>query len=259
MSDLNRLIVGNWKMNTTLQDAVELAAAIEAGSKTGEGVDIGIAPPFVWIEPVVRTIDTDRIAVGAQDCSADENGAHTGDVSATMLAELCRFVIVGHSERRTTRGDTDDLVRAKLRLALDTGLDIVLCVGESLDTRQAGDAIAFVRGQVDAALSDVDPFEVARISIAYEPIWAIGTGKTATRDDIEPMMAMLRDVFDARGDKTAAQGRLLYGGSVNPDNAAGLFEIPFVDGMLVGGASLEAASFLRIIESAARRDSAPLH
>jgi triosephosphate isomerase len=236
-------------MNGSLALLSELAP-IAATAKKSPNVDVAICPPFTLIAPA-RTRGA-GLPIGAQDCHGAESGAHTGNVSAAMLKEVgARLVIVGHSERRADQCETSEAVAAKARSALGAGLQVILCVGESEAEREAGNHVQLVTAQLRASLPGSAEGE-GEIVIAYEPIWAIGTGKVATPADVAEMHAAirqeLRQELAHRGDTV----RILYGGSVKPDNAAELFAVPDVDGALVGGASLKAADFIPIIEAAAR-------
>jgi triosephosphate isomerase len=240
------LIAGNWKMNgdaASIDEARSVASEID-----GKAVRVAICPPATLIERMSRALAGTAVIVGAQDCHCDESGAFTGDVSAEMLADAgARLVILGHSERRAGYGESDELVSHKARAVLRAGLEPIICVGETLEQRKAGDALRVVTGQVKASL----PAELAGMaySVAYEPVWAIGTGLTPTIAEIEEMhtaiRATLRDLFGADGDKPP----ILYGGSVKPANAAEILHAAEVGGALVGGASLKAADFLGIIRA----------
>ena len=242
-----KLVVGNWKMHGLGSDIGEIDAIAQAAARHPE-VDVGLCVPATLIERAVRAVP--GFPIGGQDVHEAEEGAHTGCVSAAMLVDAgASMVIVGHSERREARHESDEEVRAKAEAGLGAGLLVILCVGESLAVREAGNAIATVDGQLDQSLPrDAD---VARLAIAYEPIWAIGTGKTPTTADIAEMHSALRQRLGvAYGD--AGDGiRILYGGSVKPSNAADIFSVEDVDGALVGGASLKAADFIPIVEAAA--------
>ncbi len=246
---LRKLVVGNWKMNGSMGQLAELGA-IAAAARNASGVDVGIAPPFTLIAPAVTR--SGGVRIGAQDCHGEASGAFTGNVSVPMLKEVgARFAIVGHSERRHYQHETDEEVRSKAEAALRQGLQAIVCVGESDSERQAGRAIEVVTGQLRGSLPDA--VHEGELVVAYEPIWAIGTGNVATPADVAEMHAAIRrhltDYFGERGGRT----RILYGGSVKADNAAELFAVPDVDGALVGGASLTAAQFVPIIEAAAAR------
>jgi triosephosphate isomerase len=241
-------IVGNWKMHGTRAMLSE-ARAIDRAAQRHMKVEVALAPPYTLIHPIHR--EAEQIAVGAQDCHEAEGGAHTGDISAAMIADAgAKFVILGHSERRQNHGESDTRVRAKAEAALAAGLRIIMCCGESAQTRDSGKAVAFVRRQLKASLPPADriPGEIAeRITVAYEPIWAIGTGKAATTEDIAEMHAAIRTLLvELLGDEQGTEVRILYGGSVKPDNAAEIFAVPEVGGALVGGASLTADSFMGI-------------
>ncbi|WP_379550530.1 triose-phosphate isomerase [Qipengyuania sp. DGS5-3] len=237
-------IVGNWKMNGTRAMLSE-ARAIDRAAQRVMKVEVALAPPSTLIHAAHR--EAEQIAIGAQDCHAEPEGAHTGDISAAMVADSgAKFVILGHSERRQNHGESDSLVAAKVNAALDAGLRVILCCGESLETRDAGQAEEFVLAQLKAALPDIEDAD-ERLTIAYEPIWAIGTGRVAGAADIASMHAAIRGLLQTTyGEAKAAEVRVLYGGSVKPDNAREIFAVPNVDGALVGGASLTADSFLGI-------------
>jgi triosephosphate isomerase (TIM) len=247
-------IVGNWKMNGTRAMLTE-ARAIDRAAQRLMKVEVALAPPFTLIHAVHREVE--QIGVGAQDCHADSDGARTGDISATMVADAgAKFVILGHSERRMGHGENDAAVAAKIDAAMAAGLRIILCCGESLETRDAGRAEEFVLEQLRAALPHVEDAG-ERLTIAYEPVWAIGTGRTAQPGDIEAMHAAIRRLLeDSFGEDAAGQVRILYGGSVKPDNARTILALPNVDGALVGGASLTAESFLGIVHAAIDDDAA---
>lgn len=242
------LIAGNWKMNLEEWAAVELAGSIADGLPAG-GAEVVVCPPFPWLVPVSAVLQGSRVALGAQDCSAETSGAYTGQVSATMLNGLCQFVIVGHSERRRDCCESDELAGAKTRSALDAGLTPIACVGESVEVRDAGNTLPWIESQIDAIVSAVGQ-DLARIVIAYEPIWAIGTGRSASPDDAETVVAAIRARI-ALADPVAAESiRVLYGGSANAANAGTYLATANIDGLLVGGASLKADSFLEIVAAA---------
>ncbi len=241
-------IVGNWKMNGTRAMLSE-ARAIDRASQRLMKVEVAIAPPATLLHAVHK--EAAQIAVGAQDCAAGEDGAFTGDLSATMLADAgAKFVIVGHSERRQGHSETDADVKAKAEAGVAAGLRIIVCCGESAATRDAGKAQQFVLAQLKASLpAQIDAAQ--QLTIAYEPIWAIGTGNTATVDDIVEMHSAIRALMtDTYGGEAGAAVRILYGGSVNADNARGLLAATEVGGALVGGASLTADSFMGIVLAA---------
>ncbi len=243
-------IVGNWKMNGT-RAMLAQARSIDRAAQNLMKIEVALAPPYTLIHAVHREVE--QIGVGAQDCHPGPDGANTGDISATMVADAgAKFVILGHSERRQDHGETSALVARKAAAALDAGMRVILCVGESEATRDAGEAEMFVTEQLVASLpADLDnPAET--LTIAYEPIWAIGTGRTPTVDDIGAMHRGIRaQLVDMFGDAAAAKVRILYGGSVKADNARQLLAADEVGGALVGGASLTAEAFLGIVMAAA--------
>jgi len=242
-----KLVAGNWKMNGSLAALAELAPIAEAARAAG-GVDVAICPPFTLIAAALTR--SGGIAIGAQDCHAAESGAHTGCVSVAMIKEAGgRLAIVGHSERRAEQHEADAAVRAKAEAALKGGLTTIVCVGESAEQRAAGGHRAVVEAQLAGSLPD--DWEEGELVVAYEPIWAIGTGKVATPADVAEMHAAIRAALVARYGDRGGRIRILYGGSVNAGNAADLFAVADVDGALVGGASLTAAQFVPIVEAAA--------
>ncbi|MBD3178605.1 MAG: triose-phosphate isomerase [Candidatus Latescibacteria bacterium] len=246
------IVAGNWKMNMDPQSGARLAAGILKGlEKKPAGCVVILFPPSVTIPAVVETVEGSQIGVGGQNLYFEESGAFTGEISAGMLKGAgCGYVLVGHSERRHIFGEDSELLARKLRAALDSGLAPVLCVGELLDQRESGDAEKVVRDQLGGVLEGIDDRELTRVMIAYEPVWAIGTGKTATPEDAASMHAVIREwISSSFGDDAAEEMTIMYGGSVKPHNAATLLSEQEIDGALVGGASLEAASFLDIIRS----------
>jgi triosephosphate isomerase len=243
-----KLVAGNCKMNGTRADLAELSA-IAAAAREAPGVDVAICPPFTLLPLAVPRAG--GLAIGAQDCHAEAKGAHTGDVSAAMLVDAgAKLVVVGHSERRADHGESDFLVRAKAGAALAAGLQTILCVGEVEEERAAGTHVDKVLSQLEHSVPEL--VAEAELVIAYEPVWAIGTGRTATPNDAAEMHAAIRAALSARFGDAGGRLRILYGGSVNAGNAAALFAVPDVDGGLVGGASLTAAAFVPIVEAAAR-------
>jgi triosephosphate isomerase (TIM) len=241
------LIVGNWKMNTSRQEAVALAAGVT--STVPSNIEAAVCPPFPWLTDVQVALAGSNVKLGAQNCWSEPVGAFTGEVSPQMLAEMCEYVIIGHSERRRIIGETDQVVAAKLRAALATGLRVILCVGEDLETRQAGSAARFVQAQLASALGGLDDDNLAQCVIAYEPIWAIGTGVAAEPIDAQEMSVAIRRNL-APG--VANSVRILYGGSVSSANAMAILSQDDVDGALVGGASLNVESFAEIMAAASR-------
>ena len=247
-----RYVVGNWKMHGVGSDIAEIEAIASASRAFGE-VDVALCVPATLIERAARAVP--GFAIGAQDVHHADKGAHTGCVCAAMLLDSgASLTIVGHSERREAQRESDDDVRAKAEAALASGLDVILCVGESLDIREAGDAVATVERQLLASLPAVLD-EPPKFAIAYEPIWAIGTGRVPSTADIGEMHAALRRKLSERFGDAAEPIRILYGGSAKASNAAEIFGVEHVDGALVGGASLKAADFIPIVEAAAARDS----
>jgi triosephosphate isomerase len=245
MAELRRLIAGNWKMNGLAADGLARAKALRTRALRTRRVlpDIAVCPPATLLAAIGKVLAGSPIALGAQDCHAADKGAHTGDIAAPMLAELgCRYVIVGHSERRAGHGETDVQVRAKAEAALRAGLTPIVCVGESADQRRAGEHLAVIGGQLDRSLPPLAT--AAAAVIAYEPVWAIGTGLTPTSADIEEAHKHLRA-------RIPAGIRVLYGGSANATNAGALLATPGVDGLLVGGASLDADAFWKMVLAAA--------
>ncbi|MEJ2603371.1 MAG: triose-phosphate isomerase [Gammaproteobacteria bacterium] len=246
------LVAGNWKMHGSLAANRELVENILAGAGRAPGVEFLVCPPAPYLGSVGRQLEGSGIALGAQTVSEHAAGAYTGEVAASMLADLgCRYVIVGHSERRTIYGETDDTVSAKFEAAQREKLVPVLCVGETLEQREAGETEAVIGRQLGTVMDrvGVDAFRAA--VIAYEPVWAIGTGRTASPDQAAEVHTYIRSLVASRDEAIAGALRILYGGSVKPDNAAGLFARADIDGGLIGGASLQAEAFLAIGEAAA--------
>jgi len=247
------LVAGNWKMNGSRAMAERLAGEIVRGSRD-VAVETAVMPPFPYLEPVRRVVEGSAVAIGAQDLSEREQGAFTGDISAAMLVDCgARYVLVGHSERRRLHGETDAVVAAKFAAAYQAGLVPVLCVGETLDQREAGRTEAVVGGQIDAVVETCDAAAFGAAVIAYEPVWAIGTGRVASPDQAQQVHAFVRARL-ARHDATiAGQIRILYGGSMKPGNAAELLACQDIDGGLIGGAALDPADFLEIVGAADRQ------
>jgi triosephosphate isomerase len=251
MASRTPLMAGNWKMNLTHPEAVALVqklAWILADKKHDFArTEVAVIPPYTDLRSVQTLVDGDRLAIryGAQDVSVHDSGAYTGEISATMLAKLgCSYVVVGHPERRQHHQETDEVVNAKARQATSASMTPIVCVGEGLDVRQAGEQVPYTLAQVDGSLAGFTPKEVASLVIAYEPVWAIGTGEVATPDDAQEVCAAIRGrLRETAGDEAADACRVLYGGSVKAANIAGIMAKADVDGALVGGASLQAEEF----------------
>jgi triosephosphate isomerase (TIM) len=246
------LVAGNWKMHNNHFEAIALTQKLGWGltDKDFVAVDVVILPPFTDLRSVQTLIDGDklRLLYGAQDVSPHPDGAYTGDISARMLAKLgCQFVLAGHSERREYHHEGDALVNAKVKAVLERSMTPVLCVGEPLEVREAGKQLEYTLSQLDGGLADLAAGQVAGMVVAYEPVWAIGTGKVATAEDAQEVCGAIRGRISAvHGDATGASTRILYGGSVKPDNMPAIMAEPDIDGALVGGASLDAGEFVRI-------------
>jgi triosephosphate isomerase (TIM) len=242
-----KLVVGNWKMNGTRVGNVDLLAALkQAGPYLAE---VAVCAPFPYLADVAISLQGSAIASGAQDCSAHESGAYTGEVGASMLADYgCRYVIVGHSERRAYHAESDQLIADKAKTALAHNLTPIVCVGETLAEREAGQTDDVVKRQMSAVIHTLGHC-ISQVVVAYEPVWAIGTGRTATPEQAQAVHALLRAQLHAASEKSAEM-KILYGGSVKPDNAATLFAQPDIDGGLIGGASLKAADFVAICRAA---------
>ena len=244
------IVAGNWKMNPTLEEASALAVDIVAGVPSASGTELILCPPFISLAAVRRSVSGSSVRVGAQNMHFEAAGAYTGEVSATMLRSLCHYVILGHSERRQLFGESDETVNRKVHAALAAGLRPIVCVGETLEQREDGQAADVVEGQVLAGVADVH--DITDVVVAYEPVWAIGTGRAATPEIAEEIMGgairdALRDLFGDDADSVP----LLYGGSVNPSNAASFAVQPSINGALVGGASLQADQFLQVAAAVA--------
>jgi triosephosphate isomerase len=243
------LIIGNWKMHKTVAEAVEFARELSGGFTAMADREVAIAPPFTALQALHAVLKDTPIALCAQDVHWEREGAFTGEVSAPMLLDAgCRYVLIGHSERRRWFGETNEDVSRKAKAALGAGLFPVVCVGETLDEREADQTFSIIRRQLKEGLNNIPADDIRRAIVAYEPVWAIGTGKTAALDQAEEIHDFIRQ-FLARiyGTDIAAGICILYGGSVNPDNAGSLVAQKDIDGLLVGGASLDAGSFRKII------------
>jgi triosephosphate isomerase len=245
------MVAGNWKMNTTVPEGVELARAVVALDRPAE-VEVAVLPPFTHLWPVCAELRGTGVLLGAQSCFWEDAGAYTGEISPAALAGWCDLVLVGHSERRHVMGETDDMVGRKLRRALAHPLRVILAVGETLEQRDAGTTLEVIHRQLDAALNGLDAAALERIVVAYEPVWAIGTGRTATPEQAQEVCAAIRThVGGIVSTEAAAALPVLYGGSCTPDNALSLLAEPDIDGGLIGGASLKPQAFGAIVAAAA--------
>lgn len=254
-----KLIAGNWKMNGLSEEGLRLTEAIvdrrlramEHGSENVESYELLICPPFTLLAQIRPLLGGTGVSLGAQDCHPAASGAHTGDISAPMLADLgCSYVIIGHSERRQNHGEDDFLVQAKARAALDAGLTPILCIGETEHERDSGETQEVLRRQLSGSLPELKNGETMSLVIAYEPVWAIGTGKSAKNEDVREAHAGVRSFLNERfGSVLAREARVLYGGSVKPETSASLLAEDEVDGALIGGASLKAEDFWAIATS----------
>lgn len=243
-------LAGNWKMNTTINEAAALASVVRQGFDPASDVEIILCPPFISLAAVREVVDGSTIKVGAQNMHFEGSGAFTGEVSSSMLRGICDYVILGHSERRLLFGESDELVNLKVRAAQEAGLRPILCVGETLEQREQGRVSDIVVGQVRAGLKDV--VDISGVLVAYEPVWAIGTGQAATPEIADEIMGgAIHGALEGLFGSAANQVPLLYGGSVNPGNVTGFAALSCVRGALVGGASLHADQFLQVIQATA--------
>lgn len=247
-----KFVAGNWKMNTTSASARALADGVRQQLAGFDEVEVALCPPFPYLSLVADVIRGTPICLGAQNVFPEGQGAFTGEVNAEMLRDVgCRYVIVGHSERRSILGEKDDFLNRKVRHALSFGLSVIFCVGESLEQREANQTESVLDNQITWGLRDIPPEHISRLVVAYEPVWAIGTGRTATTEQAQQAHVFIRWRFSQLyGADAAHQLRIQYGGSVKPENAAELMRQPDVDGALVGGASLKADSFVAIVKAA---------
>jgi triosephosphate isomerase len=247
-------VAGNWKMNTDSQSSVELAKNIASGASelARHKVTVAVCPPFVYLQSVTKALSSSSIASGAQDIYFEQNGAYTGEISASMLKDIgCTYCLCGHSERRHVIGETDELVNKKLTAAINGGLLPILCIGELLEEREASKTEEVVTRHVKKGLAGLSDEKLSAVTIAYEPVWAIGTGRTATPQQAQEVHNFIRKLLaELYNDQLAEEMRILYGGSVKPDNAEELMGQQDVDGVLVGGASLKANDFIEIIKAA---------
>lgn len=245
------IVAGNWKMNKTVAEAVDLAQDLKRDLADCREVDVVLCPPFTALKAVGEVVSGTHLDLGAQNMHWEKSGAYTGEVSAQMLRDLfCHFVILGHSERRSYFGETDEIVNKKAKSALASNLKPIVCVGETLQQREANQTQKIVESQLRGSLAGLNPRELVETIIAYEPVWAIGTGKTATSAQAQEVHAFIRSIVRDMADETVAQSvRIQYGGSVKGSNAKELFGQPDIDGGLIGGASLEARSFIEIVQA----------
>ena len=246
------IVAGNWKMNTTLQEGIELAKAVNEALKTRTAnCDVVIGVPFTHLASVNAVIDTDKLGLSAENCAYKASGAYTGEVSAAMVASTgAKYVILGHSERRQYYHETAEILKDKVNLALANNLTPIFCIGEVLEERENGTYFDVVKAQIEGSLFELSAEDFGKIVLAYEPVWAIGTGKTATADQAEEIHAFIRKTIVAKyGEEVAENTSILYGGSCKPSNAKELFAKPNVDGGLIGGAALQAESFMGIVDA----------
>jgi triosephosphate isomerase len=244
------LIAGNWKMHGTIAESEERVAALLPRIATADHVDVAVCVPFTALQAVVDSARGSRLGVYAQNMHCEPSGAYTGEISAAMLTEIdVDGVVLGHSERRQLFGETDKLLQLKVPAALDAGLDVILCVGETEDERENGDTERRLRHQVQEGLEKVPTERLGEVVIAYEPVWAIGTGQVASVEQAQDALAFVRALVADRSKEQAERTRILYGGSMKPDNASELLALPDCDGGLIGGASLDAAQFAAIIDA----------
>jgi len=244
------LIIGNWKMHKTVGEAVEYARELAGGFTARADRDVAVAPPFTALHALSAVLKETAVTLCAQDVHWEQEGAFTGEVSAPMLLDAgCRYVLIGHSERRRWFGESNDDVNRKARAALKSGLAPIVCVGETLDERDADQTFSIIRRQIKEGLNNISADDIRRSIVAYEPVWAIGTGKTATPEQAQEVHDFIRQFLERiYGKEHAVEIRVIYGGSVNPDNAGALMGQKDIDGVLVGGASLDAGSFRKIID-----------
>jgi len=247
-----KIVAGNWKMNMTTAEAESLVGALKADLANFREVEVVVCPPFTSLKTVSDLVQGTHLDLGAQNMHWEKGGAYTGEISAGMLRDLyCHYVIVGHSERRQYFGETDEIVNRKAKAALASSLHPIVCVGETLEEREAGKVEEVITRQVKGSLAGLSATELLDSVLAYEPVWAIGTGKTATSEQAQEVHALIRKVLTELYDPTVADGvRIQYGGSVKPANAKELFGMPDIDGGLIGGAALDAKSFIDIIRAA---------
>ena len=247
-----KIIAGNWKMNNDLNESQSLVSGIIGGLGNDDKCEVIVCPPFTSLNEVNSLVKDSPVKLGAQNMFFEESGAYTGEISASMLKSVgCEYVILGHSERRTIFGESDEWINNKIKKAIESGLKVIFCIGETLSQREEGETDAVVKNQIINGLQNITSENLKTITIAYEPIWAIGTGKTASPKQAQEVHAFIRNLIEEIYSKESAENLIIqYGGSVKPDNAASLLSQPDIDGALVGGACLKTASFLSIIASA---------
>lgn len=247
-----KIIAGNWKMNNDLNESQSLVSGIISGLGNDDKCEVIVCPPFTSLNEVHSLVKNSPVKLGAQNMFFEESGAYTGEVSANMLKSVgCEYVILGHSERRTIFGESDEWINNKIRKAIESGLKVIFCIGETLAQREEGETDSVVKNQIINGLQNITSENLKTITIAYEPIWAIGTGKTASPEQAQEVHEFIRNLIEEIYSKESAENLIIqYGGSVKPDNAASLLSQPDIDGALVGGACLKTASFLSIIASA---------
>lgn len=247
-----KIIAGNWKMNNDLNESQSLVSGIIGGLGNDDKCEVIVCPPFTSLSEVHSLVKDSPVKLGAQNMFFEESGAYTGEISASMLKSVgCEYVILGHSERRTIFGESDEWINNKIKKAIERGLKVIFCIGETLAQREEGETDAVVKNQIINGLQNVTSENLKTVTIAYEPIWAIGTGKTASPEQAQEVHAFIRNLIEEIYSKESAENLIIqYGGSVKPDNAASLLSQPDIDGALVGGACLKPDSFLSIIASA---------
>jgi triosephosphate isomerase len=248
-----KIVAGNWKMNKTVAEARQLVSELIPGLVAVKGIDRVLCPPFTALYPIAEMLKGTEIGLGAQNLFWEASGAYTAEVAPDMVAELCQYVIIGHSERRQYFGETDEMVNKRVKAALGIGLNPIVCIGETLEENQAGKTADVVARQVRDGLADLTPEDGSKLVVAYEPVWAIGTGLAATAEDANAIHrnVVRKSLADLFGDRVAQGIRIQYGGSVKPQNAADFFTQSDIDGALVGGASLKAEPFIAIAKAAA--------
>ena len=248
---MKKLIAGNWKMNSNIEESISLIKSLKTKLKNIDGVDVAVCPSFVSLSDAARELKGSNIELGAQNLYFEEKGAFTGEISPLMLKGICKYAVIGHSERRNFFHEADETINKKLIAALEHDIIPIFCIGEKLNERENGTEKNIVQNQLKKGLEGIGKYKFVKIVIAYEPVWAIGTGKNATPEQAQEMHAFIRSTLKKTcGADIASQIRILYGGSVRPDNIEGLIRQKDIDGALVGGASLDAEGFARIVKAA---------